>query len=367
MNTTADGNPLLEVEWEACLLKPERNPELEAFAKQSMGVVPPALPYLMTCPWIARAEVLFNYSNGLLMDLEEEHADLAAMAASLDNACRYCYATSRFLLRIQGMPEAQVRKLERRLMDSSGSPEETAVINFTYRMSRADPLLNQADKQGLLDAGFSQQALKELAYVVAYLLFANRVSTIPAISPHGMERLPDRLMTRIMRPLIAHKILRHSRRGQWMDKPADYNGPYAYVVAAYGRSPIAGVMAQVLTEMWGQTALPHRCKALIFAVIAKALGCELSATESRSLLLRTGLDENKLDEILTHLRSPELDTTETLLVPFARQTVWYQPVQIQRQASEIAAKLSTDQFVEAIGVMSLANALCRLSGAVVEH
>jgi alkylhydroperoxidase family enzyme len=112
--------------------------------------------------------------------------------------------------------------------------------------------------------------------------------------------------------------------------------------------------------MWCSSILSTRSKALIFAVVARALGCPCSEQESRRLLLDEGLNEKDVEEILAHLSSPKLDDIEAVIVPFARETVWYEAAQIQRRAREVQQRLSAAQFLELIAVCGLANAVCRL-------
>ena len=52
---------------------------------------------------------------------------------------------------------------------------------------------------------------------------------------------------------------------------------------------------------------------------------------------------------------------------FARETVWYQPAGIQRRARALRDEIGAPQLLEAIGVLALANALCRLSAAVTDE
>ena len=84
------------------------------------------------------------------------------------------------------------------------------------------------------------------------------------------------------------------------------------------------------------------------------------------MLRAEGLEDAVIGRALTHLQAPELDATENLLLPFARDTIWFQPAPVQRRARELAAQLTPAQFVETVGVLSLANALCRLTPAVLE-
>jgi AhpD family alkylhydroperoxidase len=69
------------------------------------------VPYLTPCPWQARSTVTFHQRLPTRLDLQL--ADAIALAVSHENSCRFCYATVRVLLRIQGMSEARVQALTR--------------------------------------------------------------------------------------------------------------------------------------------------------------------------------------------------------------------------------------------------------------
>src|SRR5262249_43158352 len=69
-------------------------------------------------------------------------------------------------------------------------------------------------------------------------------------------------------------------------------------------------------------------------------------------------------QILTHLDAPELDAAERHLLPFARDTIWYEPAPLQRRARALREHLDTPQLLEAIGVAALANGLCRMGAGV---
>jgi hypothetical protein len=80
-----------------------------------------------------------------------------------------------------------------------------------------------------------------------------------------------------------------------------------------------------------------------------------------------GLTEATLAQVLTHLDAPELDAVERLLVPFARETIWYEPAPLQRRARALLDRLSAPQVLEAIGVAALANGLCRMGAMVLDQ
>jgi alkylhydroperoxidase family enzyme len=120
------------------------------------------------------------------------------------------------------------------------------------------------------------------------------------------------------------------------------------------------VSCELLRDAWESAILSKRAKALVFAVVARALGCKHSESEAARLAAEQGIDAGRLEEILSHLTSPELDPIEAAVVPFARETVWYQPAAIQRRGRELREQLTREQLLELIGVAALANGAARL-------
>lgn len=361
MNTT-----LIQTEWEPCLLEPARDRAVEALARRAHGMLPPNVPYLAHAPWVASAAVRLNPDHGLLVHVDFALADLVSMVVSQENSCRFCFAVSRWLLRVQGFSEARIAELQAQLAQGAVEPRTAAAVAFARRMSRSQPLVEPADRRRLLEAGFSAEGVREIAYIIAFTAFANRVTTIPAIPPYALERLPERWSFGLLRPLMARMVNAHRRRGQPAPPAPARDAFHGALLRAYEGSPIAPVLAGALDELWASPVLTRRCKALLFAVVATGLGCGRSLDEGRAVLRAEGLDDAAIDHALTHLNGPDLEPVENLLLPFARDTIWYQPASVQRRAAALRGRLSPAELVEAIGVLSLANALCRLAPAVLE-
>ncbi|MGH9388367.1 MAG: carboxymuconolactone decarboxylase family protein, partial [Vicinamibacteria bacterium] len=124
--------------------------------------------------------------------------------------------------------------------------------------------------------------------------------------------------------------------------------------------PCARALRTALDSAWNSPILSRRSKALAFLVIARAVGCRASEEESAKLAVSEGFKEGDVQEVLSHLGSPALDPREAAIVPFARETVRYQPAQIQGRARALRAVLKEDEFLELVGVVALANAVARL-------
>lgn len=354
---------MLGIEWAPCLLEPKPDRDLEAFARRELGIVPPDLAYLTPCSWLARAAVTFH--QRLASRLDPHLADAIALVVSHENSCRFCYATVRALLRIQGMSETRVQELEARLDGGLNEPRMAAAIAFARQMARSAPLTDARDRERLEKAGTTAEEFREIAFVVAYMTFGNRVTTIPAIPPFSLEQGPSSWRFPFTRPFVA-RALGAFLRGDVKPEPPTKPLHFARLIAVYDGSPIASGLARLINDAWTSPILGQRAKALIFGIVARGLGCSVARAEADAMLAEAGVARRTSEAALDHLRAPELEETENVLLAFARDTIWYQPAGIQRRARAVRDRLTRPEFVEAVGVCALANALGRLCPAVLE-
>ena len=313
-----------------------------------------------------RAVIDLHPEYGLLMHLDQTLADLVVLVVSQENSCRFCYAAVRGLLWAQGMSWTRIQRMEQDPTRADLPPRTMAAVAFGRSQSRSGPAGARAARETLRRSGLGVDEMKEIAFTAALTDFNNRAHTIPAIPAYPIESMPDRLYVRLLRPLLGLIVKRHRYRGQ--PTMLDPVPPYAYgrLVETYAGSPIGAILARTLAELWASPHLTRRCKLLMLAVIARGLGCEVCAPEVSEALRREGLKESTSPRSWL-ISSARVDDIERLLVPFARETIWYEPAPLQRRARMLRDRLSGPQLLEAIGVASLANGLCRMGATVMDH
>ena len=353
-----------DIEWEACLLEPKRDREVERRVRRQSGRVPDSIRYYAACPWATDSIAELNLLVRTRAHLESPLSELAILVVSQDNSCRFCFAAQRILLRVQGISRRRVARLEQDLLTAELNPRERAALDFARRVSRSNPLPSLGDQKALRDAGFGEMAIKELAALVALDIFFNRLSTLPALPPAQLERISEAWYLRFARPVLA-RLVGTRRVDPQSLTDEERTGPFSYAVLALDGLPVASALRRALNRMWSSPILSRRCKGLVFAVVARAIGCLLAKRESPDLLRSEGMTPATIEAVLSHLASPELDPVESAIVPFARETVWYQAAQIQRRARSVQETLSPEQFSELLLVASLANMVGRL-GIVVD-
>jgi AhpD family alkylhydroperoxidase len=331
---------------------------VETEVRKRLGASPGWLPRLGRTPWLARA--MSTFSTMPVVFAEVDLCELVALIVSQHNSCRYCYGVQRSLLLISGYPEESIARLEADIHKADLSPSVRAALEFTRRLSRANPRATGTDFAEVVRAGIEKPAVMEIAAMASAAGFMNRIATLLSLPPEtDLETLPGKPWFRFFRPLLARRLRHAPASPQPPPRPND--GPFATLVDTLGHSPLAGIYRRLIDDLFASPALPLRTKALFIAVVAKALGCTYSEAEARQMLEREGFRPADVDEILANLASASLDERENRLVPFARETARYQPAVIQQRMREVARGSAPDEMVEMVATIALANALGRLS------
>ncbi len=355
--TSAAVMPPMPTEWPECLLpRAEMPPALAREIRAMIGRGPGFVPRLAHAPWVVRA-------MARIVDVPLAYAPAGisgriALVVAQDNSCRYCYGTLRALLRVAGRTEADIGRIVRDSLVTDLSPTERAAVDYARRVSRCSPRPGVAELQAVVAAGLDRRAAVEVAVHAAFGSFMNRVATLAALPPEGLEALTRAPYFRLIRPLMARGMRRRLRPPQ---PPPEPKAPCARVVAALGDSPAAHVVRAMIDEAIASPILPARTKLLVMVVVARALDCGYGEAEARAMLAREGFAAADVDEVLATLSSPRLDAREARLVPFARETIRYQPAVIQSRVREVCRDLGPAETTEVLGIVALANAVCRLS------
>ena len=324
----------------------------------------PAIPYFAPVPWLARAVVDLRPEYGLLMHVDESLADLIALVVSQENSCRFCYAAMRLLLWAKGVSNERLERVEQELACGGHSSRTAAAVAFGRAQSRSRASSMSDALAALRREGFSDDEIREIAYVVAETDFSNRAHTILAMPAQPLEHIPQQWHMRLLRPWLKRMLFRCRRRGQPTPVEDAPSYPYANLVRLYAGSPIATALRCTLDAMWESPHLTRRCKLLMLAVIARGLGCKTCALDLGGALQQEDVDARVLADVVTHLDARELNDVERRLVMFARETIWYEPAVVQQSARALRRTLSGAQLLEAVGVAALGNGLCRLGATV---
>jgi hypothetical protein len=350
-------NPLEKVEWLEPLVEPRSDPELERWVMEQRGSLDPHTPYFADCPWIIRADVRLDAGYIHINDL----MGLVYLTISRDNSCRFCYGASRLLMRLGGLSDADIERLERDIETAAVAPRTRLALDYARRVSRCNPPPAEVDRQALLAVGFDATGVKELGFWAADVVFHNRFATLLALPPFA-EQITDKSLFARLRDDLKQLFAQTATPAKPESLTDDLkSGPYSDVVLALDGLVQARILRTVIDDAWASTQLRARTKALIFAVIARGLGSAAAEREARRLLAEEGLRGEQVERAITHLSSSGLDAAEARILPYVRETIWVQAPSAQRRSRDLRGHLSAGQFLETVGIAALANMICRLA------
>ncbi len=355
---------LKELQWSKEPLVPRsHDPAWEAEIRAVMGMVPDSLMRVAPSKWVRRS--YFDAMRTTLRSLSDAEAELAGLVTSQENACRYCYGVARTRMLMMGFTEEMVDRIERRAQLAEADDRERELVRFCRDLARSKPRPAKKARDTMASVGFTPLQTAELAVVVAFTGFCNRVATLVAAEPElEMEKM-GRESKNLWSKLSAW--LPGKTRGPQVpppDYPAPtFDVPYGNLVRLLDGSPAAATFEVILRNAFSSELLPHRTLALMFAIVARTLDCKICESVATRLLDADGVGRDVQREVLDTLSSPAVTDLEALVVPWARDTVWMpeQPARIQERSRPILEAVGPAMYVEIVGGAALANACARLA------
>ncbi len=129
-----------EIEWDSCLIEPIPAPKLEQRFRRETGRPGSLMRFFEGSSWLSDAVVRLSVQLNTHVRVDAELADEAGLVVSQDNSCRFCFGAQRAFLRVLGMSEARITRLEQNLLVGDFSERERAALDFARRLSRSEPL-----------------------------------------------------------------------------------------------------------------------------------------------------------------------------------------------------------------------------------
>jgi alkylhydroperoxidase family enzyme len=353
--------PLLEqIDWcDVPLLPAIVDQAWEREAARRFGFPSNLAKFLTPVHWLMEAEQLVEAR--VTPSISVPLRAFISMAVAMDSSCRHCYGAFRSMLKILGYPEGVIRELEESLAVDELTNKEQAALEFARKVSRSAPRPDASDLRELRTAGFSQLEIAEIAYLAAINAAANRLATLLAVPPDPLEEIDANWFERLKRPFTRKEFRAALSTVANVPYPAGFVGPGAEIVRALEGSPAGAALATILQGAWKSTITSKRIKALIFAVIARGLGCPACEAEAAKDLRDEGWTDPEIQHVLRHLTSTKLDSFERKVLSFARETVRYQTRRLQELAQTFAKGLKREVLLEIVGLVSYANGLARMS------
>src|SRR5262249_16353263 len=164
--------------WGDCLVPPASPPpDLVTAVRRVHQGVPTWVSRFAPLPWLVRA--MSEMTSEPFAVLPFGDFELVALVVSRDTSCRFCYCAQRALMRMVGYHVDAIDRLERdELVDPD--PSFQLALDFARKLSRGSPRPGATDLAALERSGRSREAVAELAFGAACMVFANRAATLVA-------------------------------------------------------------------------------------------------------------------------------------------------------------------------------------------
>ncbi len=162
--------------WQAWLEPPEL-PETPAGAdaKTPSAWSPFYLTLLHDPDTLAERTALYNAVMTGKGALPRSERELAALAVSVTNGCRYCASVHGRRLASLTKETEPGHTLAERGPSALSDPRQRAIAEFAARMSATPPRCDATDVARLRDVGLTEPELTDLVSVVAMFAWANRL------------------------------------------------------------------------------------------------------------------------------------------------------------------------------------------------
>jgi uncharacterized peroxidase-related enzyme len=151
---------------------------------EEAGFTPNVFPAFAYKPSHFRA--FFEYHDALVEDtaLEREEIEMLVVTVSGVNDCLYCVVAHGALVRIYADDPTLADQLATNHRSAELNDAHRAMLDFAVKLTESPGDVEDADVESLLDHGFSQEAVWDIASVVAYYNLSNRMATIADMRPN---------------------------------------------------------------------------------------------------------------------------------------------------------------------------------------
>jgi len=166
----------------------EFTPAMAAYfdkCRDKLGFVPNVL--VAYAHDMAKLEAFAAFYNDLMLapsGLSKLEREMIAVAVSSENHCFYCLTAHGAAVRqLSGDPElGELMAMNWRAADLT--PRQRAMLGFATKMTKASHEIDEADRQALREAGFSDRDIWDIAAVASFFNMSNRMASAVDMRPN---------------------------------------------------------------------------------------------------------------------------------------------------------------------------------------
>jgi uncharacterized peroxidase-related enzyme len=128
----------------------------------------------------------FEYHDALVEDgaLEREEIEMLIVTVSGVNDCLYCVVAHGALVRIYADAPRLADQLATNHRAADLNPAHRAMLDFAVTLTESPGRVDETDLQALRQHGFSDEAIWDVASVVAFYNLSNRLAVVADMRPN---------------------------------------------------------------------------------------------------------------------------------------------------------------------------------------
>jgi uncharacterized peroxidase-related enzyme len=181
----------------ALQLPPEKlSPEMQAYfdkCQEKLGFVPNVLKaYTFDLTKLSAFVAMYNDLMLAPSGLSKLEREMIAVAVSSHNKCYYCLVAHGAAVRTLSGDPPLGELMAMNYRAARLSPRERAMLDFAVKLTAEPWLIEDADREALRRAGFSDRDIWDIGAVAAFFNMSNRMATATDMRPnsvyHGQAR-----------------------------------------------------------------------------------------------------------------------------------------------------------------------------------
>ena len=164
---------------------PETTQKYFDICAEKLGLIPNVLKaYAFDIEKLNAFTALYNDMMLAESGLTKLEREMIAVAVSSVNRCYYCLVAHGAAVReLSGDPELGER-LVMNYRTADLDARQRAMLDFAVKMTEASYRIEEADRQGLRDVGFSDRDIWDIASVAGFFNMTNRVASATDMRPN---------------------------------------------------------------------------------------------------------------------------------------------------------------------------------------
>lgn len=172
------------------MLKPIKlNAEMQSYfdkCQEKLGFVPNVLKaYSHNMEKLQNFISLYDELMLGASSLSKLEREMIAVVVSAENKCYYCLTAHGAAVRKLSKDAVLGEQLVMNYRVANLSEKQRAMLDFAVMLTQSPEMVEEEDRQGLRDVGFSDAAIWDISATIAFFNMSNRMASAVEMQPNG--------------------------------------------------------------------------------------------------------------------------------------------------------------------------------------